>query len=110
MAGSTRKESMADNGLILDKLHEVREWQNAHETLERVQYAKIEVHMATTNQQLDKLASIEEKLVGNGHPGLLTRTDRLERTLAVYTWIISGLGAATLALTGRLVFTFITGK
>ena len=62
---------------------------------------------AIHGQRLDRieraLERVEEAIVGNGHPGMRTRIDRLEQTCSAMLWVVrAAFGTAIAALVASI--------
>lgn len=101
---STRAQSLGDKNFILERLTELREAQVEGDKQNAERFSRVEVHMATTNQALETLVSIEHAVMGNGEVGLKTKMDRVERTLKVFTTTIAIIGTATVGLVFKLIY------
>jgi hypothetical protein len=62
---------------------------------------------ALHGQRLDRIEKtverIEDAIVGNGHPGMRTRIDRLEQTCSAMLWVVrAAFGTAIAALVASI--------
>ena len=89
------------------KMEDGKSWMNNHDKNEQEHYTSITKHMVETNIRLDSLPKIEQHIIGNSKPGLLSRVQDLESSLKIFKTTVYLMGLAITGLVGRLIYNWL---